>query len=271
MTLPSIGLTSWRLPGLVTGAPSLAASVGAASLQVDYGGVGRNHELRSKSAMILQLRREASNANIPITTVALNGLNDIGVPSSREEDTRQRNELFAQGLAAALELGADTLLVPAFRRSAMNSDIDVERTAAFLRQAAALASDHGLTIAHENVLRPPPLRSLLDAVPASNLTILFDIGNLIEHGTDPVEYLNCVSARLHPEAHLKDFQKPPAGSVMLGQGTAPLTRTVAQLIATGHLHTFVIETDHRKSATSCIEADVSWLRNLLTEQCKGKQ
>jgi len=271
VTVPSIGLVSWRLPGLITETPSLAKRLGVESLQVDYGGADRSHELRAGGSTVATLKLEAARANIPITTVALNALNDIGIPSRVPELRKRRDQLLLRGLAAASFLEAESVLIPAFRRSAIASELELEETAVFLRKATALAYDRGLTVAHENVLSPLSLRDLLAGVPSVNLTVLFDIGNLIEHSIDPVEYLRQAAARLHFEAHFKDLREPPAGSVPLGQGTAPLREILPQLLATRRLQTVVIETDHGDSSPVKIASDIEWLKNLLTEQNKGNK
>ena len=269
--MQSIGLVSWRLPGLITEAPSLARDLGADSLQVDYGGADRSHELRAGGSTVTTLKLEAARTNIPIATVALNALNDIGIPSKAPELRKRRDQILLRGLGAASFLEAESVLIPAFRRSAITSELELEETAAFLRQATALACGRGLTVAHENVLPPSSLRDLLASVPSVNLTVLFDIGNLIEHDIDPVEYLRQASARLHFEAHFKDFYEPPAGSVSLGNGTAPLREILPQLLSTTRLKTFVIETDHRESTPSGIASDIEWLKNLITEHNKGNK
>ena len=268
--LPSVvlGAVSWRLPCDLLDAPALAAEVGASRLQVDYGGHARPHELLAGGRLAGQLRRAAEDSGVRVTVVAVNALNDVGVPVRGAAARAERDALVRGALDAAADLGAVTVLVPAFRRSLVRDDADLERTTEFLAETAR-AAPTGVGVAHENVLPPAALTTMLASLDGCGVSVVLDVGNLCEHEVDWREYLRAASPSLHPEVHLKDFHQPPAGSVPLGAGSVPLPEVVDAVRRTGRVRCLVVETDHRHSTREQLRADTDTVAHLLTYDQTG--
>ncbi|WP_415140511.1 sugar phosphate isomerase/epimerase family protein [Nocardioides sp.] len=103
------------------------------------------------------------------------------------------------------------------------------------------AATYGLTLVHENcsgwaARDPTRARALLDHVASPALRLLFDLGNPITHGDDPLEYLRPVlDAVVH--VHIKDVVYDRANGTaeftMPGHGSAPL-QEVLDLLAGVH-------------------------------------
>ena len=269
-SVPSValGAVSWRLPCALLDAPALAADVGARRLQVDYGGHGRPHELIAGGRLAGQLRRAADDSGVKVTVVAVNALNDVGVPVRGASARRERDALVRGALDAAAELGAATVLVPAFRRSVVRDGADLERTTEFLAETAR-AAPAGVGVAHENVLPAWALTAMLASLDGCGVSVVFDVGNLHEHKVDWREYLHAASPFLHPEVHLKDFQRPPAGGVPLGAGSVPLPEVVGAVRRTGRVSCLVVETDHRRSTRDQLRADTDTVAHLLADNETG--
>lgn len=255
------GLVSWRLPGPPQDSPLIAARVGAQRLQVDYGGFDRAYELASST--VRRLRRNADDVGMPVTAVAVNALNDLGVTSSDPDVRRTVDALVHGAVDAAGALGASAVLIPAFRRSAIHTPADVAGTAAFLIRVAQLAAGSGLVVVHENVLAPGALLALREATKDAGVRFLFDVGNLDEHRVDWRTYLASAASALHTEAHIKDHATPPAGDVPLGRGRVPLGRVVDTLVRTRTVDCFVVETDHRSHDDEQIRDDLTTLTHLI--------
>lgn len=258
---PSTGLVAWRLPGSPQDSPLLAARVGAQRLQVDYGGFDRPYELVPTTAR--RLRRNADEVGVPVTAVAVNALNDLGVTSADHDVRRTVESLIRRACDAARTLGASAVVIPAFRRSAIHTPADVTATAAFLVRAAQFIAGSGIVLVHENVLAPDALATLRDATRGAGVRLLFDVGNLHEHRVDWRDYLAGAAPALHTEAHIKDHLTRPAGDIPLGRGRVPLGRVVDALVQTRAVDCFVVETDHRTHDDQQIRADLATLTHLI--------
>ncbi|WP_426979801.1 sugar phosphate isomerase/epimerase family protein [Pseudarthrobacter sp. O4] len=259
-----LGLTSWRLPGTTFDAPSLAAQAGIKRLQIDVGGGTRGPVLHS-GEHITRLQDHADSAGVQITAVAVNRLNDLGINTVDSSAVARAVDFARISLNTAHSLGVQTILIPSFRQSSINTDDDLRRTADFLRIICDEAVSARIEVATENVLTAPQLVKLLQMVGRSNLRVQGDVGNLALHGVDLSTYCEAARKSLLGEWHLKDHPKPPLENCQLGAGMAEVAGAMSTLLRLNYARSFVIETDHRHATLSEIREDITWVQNTLTQ------
>ena len=259
-----MGLAAWRLPGPPQDTPIFASRVGAQRLQVDYGGNGRAYELTALKAR--ELGGRAYDVGIPITTVALNALNDLGVTSRDRQIKSACYALVHCAIETAIILDATAVSIPAFRRSAINTAEDILVTATFLVDVAELAASAGLIVVHENVLGPELLMKLGQELQGTGVHFLFDAGNLHEYEVNWREYLAIAAPYLYPDAHIKDHLRGTAGDVALGHGSVPLRNIVKALVRSRKVDCLTLETDHRDHCEKNVRADLTALAHLIDLQ-----
>jgi sugar phosphate isomerase/epimerase len=116
----------------------------------------------------------------------------------------------------------------------------------FLRLAET-AERSGLTLLHENCagyggVGPEQTRDLLDAVASDRLKLLFDIGNCIYYGQDPLAFFRAVEKDV---AHVQVKDAKTTGGIvrfcMPGQGEAKVPEILARLAAVGYSGIISIE------------------------------
>lgn len=251
--------------------PATARRLGIDLLQVDYGGEGRPHDLLKSTRLCRRLENTAGDENVFISAVAINALNDIGILDNSDSTRRNRESLVRNAIEAAHQLGAQSLLIPAFRRSAIKNMGDVNTTGQFLREVASWAEDASLYICHENTLHPCSLKILLEIVANDSVNILFDTGNLEQERVNWREYINQAGSRVYQDIHIKDFRSHPAGAVPLGEGYAPLTLMIQTLITRKRLRALFIETDHRESTLREINEDARFAQRLLVKYFNSQE
>lgn len=156
-------------------------------------------------------------------------------------------------LPGAQALGCEIVRFVAGNHYTFTQDVDerIRRLAPIVRQAAALAAGHGLTLAVENhadfVMRD--LLRLIEQVDAPNLGVCLDTGNAIRVGDDPLEAAR-LAAPLVRMVHLKDMRVQSASlgdptlwwpSAPLGKGDLDLPAIVSCLTEAGYHGSFLVE------------------------------
>jgi sugar phosphate isomerase/epimerase len=263
-TTMQTGLTSWRLPGSTFDAPHLAARAGAKSLQIDLGG-GARGPLLDSAKPIARIKDLAHSSGVRITAVAANRLNDIGLNTADSAATAQAIDFGRMSVASAYAMGVRTILIPSFRRSSIDTDSGLSRTADFLRIICDEALPARIEVATENVLAAPQLVRLLKMVDRTNVKVQGDIGNLAQHGVDLHSYCTAAGASLLGNWHVKDVPWPPLEHCQLGSGMVDVAGAVSMLVRLRYAESFVVETDHRQATLPKIRQDISWVKNTLTQ------
>ncbi len=185
-------------------------------------------------------------------------------------------------LPVARALGCEIVRFVAGNHFTFTQDVDerIRRLAPIVRQAAALAARHGLTLAVENhadfVMRD--LLRLIEQVDAPNVGICLDTGNAIRVGDDPLEAAR-LAAPLVRMVHLKDMrvQTTSIGDptkwwpcAPLGQGDFDLPAIIACLGAAGYRGSLLVElaplhTDWTDE-DAVVGESMTYLRRVIAEQ-----
>jgi len=148
-------------------------------------------------------------------------------------------DLFSWLLQRASLLGVRSLVLPLEDASQIQTEADLERTAAMFSSMLSLAEKVGIEIDLETTLPPRRLAALLDRVPHALLRVNYDSGNSAGLGYGVQEEFAAYGARVG-RVHVKDKIRG-GGTVPLGSGDADfaaLGTCLAGLACTG---SFVLE------------------------------
>ncbi|GAA4955188.1 sugar phosphate isomerase/epimerase family protein [Actinoplanes utahensis] len=251
-----VGLAEWRLPAAGAEAVRLAAAVGADGVQLDFGGPGRG-EVIDVPGRIDALRAAADAVGMRLLALSGNHFNDVGLLSG----ANVVQPLMERLLDAAAALGVPLVLVPSFRRSAIDGPDAFDRTARTLAWAAEQAAARGLLLANENVLAGDRARALFDAVGSPAFRLVLDTYNPVAAGANVAELVASVADLLADQVHLKDGPDRDGVSPLLGAGDGGLGETIAALAAQRvPVHAFVLENDYRDGDPKRLATDLAWAR-----------
>ncbi|MCX5124676.1 sugar phosphate isomerase/epimerase [Streptomyces sp. NBC_00347] len=264
--LPLTGLVDWRLPVRGEAAVDLAFQHRVEGLQFDLGGPGRGPWLDkpgTAGGAVGRLRRTASAAGVTPLGVAANVLNDIGLTAAAGTLAAARvRSVIDRLLDVAWELGVPLVFLPSFRRSAIDGEAALMRTAEVLRWAAAQAQAHGLLLANENVLPAHQALRLVEEVGSPAFRLLLDSYNPVGAGIDVPDLVEATAPFLADQIHLKDGPGAASGP-LLGDGDGRVEETVDAVAR--HLpgvHAVVLENDHRDGDRTRLRADLERARAL---------
>ncbi|MEU6735814.1 sugar phosphate isomerase/epimerase family protein [Streptomyces physcomitrii] len=249
-----VALAEWRLPASGPEALRLARDVGADGLQLDLGGPGRGEWLDGPGRTEA-VRAAAESSGVRLLAVAGNHLNDVGLMSPAARPVLERL------LDTAAALGVPLAFVPSFRRSAIATPADLERTAEVLAWAAGEAEARGLLLASENVLTAERARALVRRVGSPAFRVVLDTFNPVEAGLSPEVLVAELHDVLADQVHLKDGPPTTGATPPLGGGTGRLDDTLRAL----HTHRVpvraaVLENDYRDGDRARLLADLRWAR-----------
>ncbi|MFJ8882607.1 sugar phosphate isomerase/epimerase family protein [Streptomyces sp. NPDC102402] len=271
-TPPLIGLVDWRLPVRGEGAVDLAFRYRVDGLQFDLGGPGRGPRLDSAPGAVRRLRRTADAAGVSPLAVAANVLNDIGLTAAAgTPDAARVRDVLSRLLDTGEELGAPLVFVPSFRRSAIDSERALLRTAEVLRTAADRAASRGLLLASENVLPARSAVRLAEEVGSPAFRLLLDSYNPVAAGLDVPGLVADAGPWLADQIHLKDGRAGTAATPLLGDGDGRVTETVDAVAR--HLPgvaAAVLENDHRDGDGPRLRADLDRTRALARRMDRSR-
>lgn len=261
--LPLTALADWRLPGRGAAAVELARHHRVRGVQFDLGGPGRGPWLDAHGRLT-RLARTARAAGVEPLALAGNVLNDIGLTAPEGTPAAgQVRGILVRLLDAAAQLGAPLVFVPSFRRSAIDGEAALHRTAEVLRTAAEQAEVRGIRLASENTLAPAAAGWLAEQVASPAFRLLLDTGNPRAAGVDPAELVAAVGPHLADQIHVKDGTAGTDATPLLGDGDAAVDDTLDAVRRHGPpVRALVLENDHRGGDDHRLAADLERLRAL---------
>lgn len=261
--IPLTALADWRLPARGEAAVDIAFRHRVTGMQFDLGGPGRGPWLDAPGQPA-RLVRTARAAEVTPLAVTANVLNDIGLtaPEGTLAAARVR-EILVRLLDAAGELGAPLVFVPSFRRSAIDSEAALHRTAEVLRAAAGQAEARGVRLASENVLQPEAALWLVRQVGSPAFRLLLDTYNPRAAGLDPAALAAATAPHLADQIHVKDGPAGPDRTPLLGDGDGAVADTLDTVARRRRpVRALVLENDHRGGDTARLTADLDRVRAL---------
>jgi 2-epi-5-epi-valiolone 7-phosphate 2-epimerase len=260
MNVPRIGLVDWRLSVSGKEAVLLAARVGADGIQLDFGGPGRAPWL-DFPGRLTELRSALAQSGVAPLAISINVLNDLGLTAKKDTARAdQVRRVIIRAMNTATKLNVGLVLLPSFRRSAIEGQCAFARTAAILKWACAEARDRGQLLATENVLAPEQLRQLIALVDSSNLRVMLDTGNTSKVGLDPVDIVQAAGPILATQIHIKNANERAPLSTENRDVLKALTELYRIRLPVDAL---VLENDYRDRDPECISNDLGWLRTFF--------
>ena len=268
---PRIALADWRLPVRGEAAVDLAFRHRVPGLQFDLGGPRRGPWLDGPG-QLTRLARTARCAGVAPLGLAGNVLNDIGLTAAEGTlDAGRVRAVLDRLLDAAGELGAPLVFVPSFRRSAIDGDRALLRTAEVLHAAARQAQARGLLLASENTLAPGAALRLAEQVASPAFRLLLDTYNPRAAGRDPRALVAAAGALLADQVHVKDGPDGDGCTPLLGDGDGDIAATLDALAEQAvPVRALVLENDHRGGDPDRLAADLERLR-ALAERPRGRR
>lgn len=170
----------------------------------------------------------AEDNHIEITTIAMNELCQKsswdGVTKSYEIDA-----LDEQAVEIAVSMGIPKIQVPAFVKSAIQTEENFLDTVKHLKRLCRLAEAHNIMVMSENALTAQENIRLVNLVEKDNFSLLYDTANLHMSSLNGPEVLNEIKEYIW-EVHLKDMKYDPVASryvfAPLGTGDVNLPESV---------------------------------------------
>lgn len=209
--MTALAAPQWRISDDRVTAAKIAADCGADELQLDFGGAHRGPRLDQRDELTAAARLSEI---IPISTLAVNHANDIGLVSKDGSPNSASIRLLRAALRCATELGVTVLHIPGFRRSAPDTAARIAGTAAVLETIGDEAATRGVEVAYESALDGRASVALAQAAGDRLPHIVFDLGNLLDAGHSPDEFIAEVGDRLHRCVHVKWHDIVPAADCL---------------------------------------------------------
>jgi sugar phosphate isomerase/epimerase len=252
-----IGIAQWCLDCIGTEAISRAAALGLGAIHLDFGKPGEDFCIGTREW--LELYRHSANIHgIAIRALALNVIEQLGAVGAPDaEPSRKCYDLLRSSIDAAVELGVRLVYVPSFNANEVHNELELDRTADFLREACIHAGESGVEIATENTLGVEDNRALLSKVSHRNLRILIDLYNPVIWGHSVRSLVEAVRPYMCDQIHAKDGRGGFLGNAGLGEGDGRFHETASFLASSAFEGTIVLENDYRSDAERRIAHDLS--------------
>jgi sugar phosphate isomerase/epimerase len=234
-----IGVTQWSLPGEGQYPFHIAKELGFNALQLDIGNAKKSFAL-SSSFLQNQYIKDSKDLKIPITSLAVNSLNQFGFthPSSSKEK-KIAYETLEKAINIAKSMSVDSIVLPNFGFNKIENDIDYINTVNALKFICRLAETENIIVYTENILSPSKFMQLLDDVSSSSLKLLFDSQNY--HFFDKVDcstYIEELFPYFGNQVHFKDGCKK-MGNMSLGEGATNFNKS-AQILKDKSFNGYII-------------------------------
>lgn len=257
-----IGLVDWRLPYSGYKAVRLSKELGVDAIQLDLGGPNRAPWLDEPHNLRL-LKNTLIDSNITPLAIAANVINDIGLTAEVGSASYfQVKKIVIRALDIAEKIGANLVIIPSFRLSAINNLLSFYRTAEILQWACSEAKDRELFIATENILLPKQLMLLISLVNSSNLRIILDTGNLALAGVNPISIINIASHILSGQIHIKNSINTNSLNTNNSDVSCPLLELNNLQLK---IESLVLENDYRDGDIERIKSDINWLKSFYKD------
>ena len=207
-----------------------AASLGLQGLQLDLGAFEENFPL-SQSSVQNEWRNEAEKHSITLCSLMINAVmayNLLAEDGSRDAEIAW--QALERGVETAHAMQLPLMIIPSFRKSAINTDSELEKTAEYLKKICRIAQPFGISIASENVLSPADMKKMALLVSEPNFYLYLDGFNYsFWKGTPLSDWIEELLPYSCNEFHVKDGSTTATGSLPLGRGIADLPGSFSTL------------------------------------------
>ena len=253
MSMWTMGIPQWCLPGNYGYTLRLAKQLGFDAVQLEFGSWEAGMALGHKRLRELYVN-ESRELGIRLLPLTINALGRYPVVDGlNTPDGRIARDTILASLEAAAEMGLSGVTMPSFGGNEIHTEAHYGHTVEALRFTCEKAAPMGLMVYTENVLDAAGMTQLFDDCGSDRLLLLFDSQNYSVFGRDcAVDVLNTHWHRLGDHLHVKDGGG--MGSMLLGTGSSPFAGVMEILKERGYTGTIVLENGYG-SLPLCAQAE----------------
>lgn len=229
------GAMQWLL-GQPESVFEVAAELGLDGIELGFG----ENDLATDPAQRAATRERAAAAGVLVPSLCIGCLNRGGFSSDDPKVRSRAGELVEASIDAALEFGAQVVLVPFFYQAHPGNAVEMSRVIGGFRDVARKAEAAGVTLGYEGELPAEGVLRLIESVGSNALQCYYDIGNAVWLGHDPLEELRLLRSVIC-QVHVKEFTQK-LNDRLLGEGNVPVAEACDVLREIGYDGWIVLET-----------------------------
>jgi sugar phosphate isomerase/epimerase len=221
--------------------PDGVHNVGADGMHLDMTGLDTDADEVWSSEQRAQIQHHAEERHIALPSICPTFLNfRPGLVAEDPEERAAVADIYVDLVAAAGDIGADTILIPFFLEAEIESDAERDRMAEAITPAMDAAEAAGVTLAIENTLPAEENLELLKHIDSPAAGIYYDVANTTAFGFDPAEEIRTYGDTVS-QVHFKDRDETGTGT-MLGDGLVEFERVGDALEDVGYDDWIILET-----------------------------
>ena len=206
------------------------------------------------------LRAAARATGLAIPSLVLGShITDGGLADANPAVTRRAAEQVRAAIDLAVEVGADSILVPFFLRSEAVADDAVERLAKAFAQLCPAAASAGVTLLYEGTLPAREIVRIAERVDSPAFGCYFDLANPVVEGLDTATEIR-VLGELVRRVHFKDT-RARRGDCQPGLGRVDFEESARALAEIGYHGWLVLETP--AAPHEVVARDLSFARTVF--------
>lgn len=221
--------------------PDGVHNVGADGMHLDMTGLDTDADEVWSSDQRAQIQHHAQENDIGLPSICPTFLNfRPGLVAEDSEERAAVADIYVDLVAAAEDIGAETILIPFFLEAEIESDAERDRLVDAIMPAMDAAEAAGVTLAIENTLPADENLALLDDIDSPAAGIYYDVANTTAFGFDPAEEIRTYGDAVS-QIHFKDRDQTGTGT-MLGEGVVEFERIGDALGDVGYDDWIILET-----------------------------
>jgi len=221
--------------------PDGVHNVGADGMHLDMTGLDTDADEVWSSEQRAQIQHHAEEHGIALPSICPTFLNfRPGLIAEDPEERAAVADIYVDLVAAAEDIGADTILIPFFLEAEIESDAERDRLVEAIMPAMDAAEEAGVTLAIENTLPVDENLALLEDIDSPAAGIYYDVANTTAFGFDPAEEIRTYGDAVS-QIHFKDRDETGTGTT-LGEGVVEFERVGDALADTGYEDWIILET-----------------------------
>ena len=219
-------IAQWCYPGKGIYSIRLAAQAGFDGIQIELGDYTNGYYMQYREIQGMYLE-EAEKYGVEFPSIALNDIMRHGFLGPKDDDDyKLAMDSVDMILDVAVSMNLDSVTVPSFFESQINSVEDFDRTVEVLKYICSNALKSGISVGSETSLSAERQIELIRQVDMPNLKTFFDTQNLFWFdGLAQTENLTKLMPFLGNQMHVCDGlgrykDGGPSGGYILGKGDA---------------------------------------------------
>lgn len=214
-----LGVCNFCVPGTGVFAPELVAEAGLDGMSLEFGTYDKGFPLSCRRIQDAYLEA-ARRYNIEYCNIGCSGFDFIPFHAHRGNEYHKIvKKCLSDAINTASYMNIPLVFIPTFGVSTINDEEQFENAVSMFQYACDLASEVGVLIASESVMKPENQIKLYNRVARDNFGIFYDSNNFFYFkGYDQLEVLKQLYDYLIPQLHVKDSKAGFFAGSLLGKG-----------------------------------------------------